>query len=141
MTKPYIQQLIINVTMVKKAKDTTGITIISVIGILLSLLGIIGGLIVVGVGSFGVGLMAMMGYGQIVSKLMIALGVVSLIVSVAGLVGFIFLSQMKKIGWQIVMAVSIFNIITAMAMFSIFSVLVWGVIAYYVYPKKDQFKK
>jgi hypothetical protein len=132
----------------------TGVLIISILGILVSVFSILGALLIIGLGSF----MAGGGFGDIgnftmegiefiipiedVGTMFMILGIIPLILGILGLVAYILLLKMKKVGWYLVTVIGIISVIMAVLTFSITSIVtivIWIIILAYLVTKRQLF--
>ncbi len=142
------------------SKRTTGITVISSLGILSAVMALLLGAISLGVGAFiGIGSDILpMGPENITAPagvegigfLLNIMGFVYIIIGVVGLVGFYLLLKMKKIGWIIIILIGFLQVASfLMSFLSSFNILeiiyntpvivLWIVIIVYLYMKRKLF--
>lgn len=108
-----------------------GVTIICILGIIAALLAIAGG-----AGALMLG-------GLLGIDLVMGLSLVSLVVAIITLISLIWLWQMKKMGWTLVMILEIISLIIMIAGFSLMntaSIVIALIIVVYLYTKRTLFK-
>ncbi len=122
------------------AERPTGVTVICVLGFILSILLLLGGIAALGVGAVAGGTL-----GSTVGALFGVLGVIVLIIGVVGLVAFWLLLKMKKIGWILVTVIGILSIITNLISVinagAVVGIVLWLIIILYLYKKRALFTK
>lgn len=129
---------------INMANRPTGVTVISIVGFILSILGIIGGIMLIGILSLGSGLL-LPGLEEAGLSLtfFMALAAVSVILGLVGLAAFYYLLKMRKIGWTLVTVIGVISIIVSIASFNIgniVSIIIWAIIIAYLWTKKGLFK-
>lgn len=131
----------------------TGVLIISILGILVSVFAILGSLAMIGFGGFlasgggdffnFTGSFDGMPLGiEDAGTLLIILGVIPLALGIFGLIGYILLLKMKKIGWYLVTAIGIITIIMGVLTFTIMTIVtivIWIIILAYLVTKRQLF--
>ncbi len=121
-------------------------TIVAILGIILSILTILGGVVFLGLG----GLVAVAGAGATMDAALIAglsgmvmvFGVAFLVIGIISLIGFIMLLKMKKIGWILVTIFGIISIIMSLIsnpIGNIISIVITAIIIIYLYTKRQLF--
>ena len=121
------------------AQRPLGVTVICILGFLGAILGIVGGLGLIVVGSFFSG--AVM--GAVPGFLAGMLGVFGGVLIVLGIISFVviyWLWQMKKIGWTLTLIIEIIGILLNLASFNIIGLVIPVIIVVYLLLKKDLFK-
>jgi len=121
------------------AERPLGVTIICILGFLGAIGTILGGIAALGFGMVWGATAAgteMAGF----EGLFAILGGAFLIIGIALLISLIWLWQMKKIGWTIVMILEIIGIILALVQMQIINLIIPVIIVAYLWMKKDLFK-
>ena len=67
-------------------------------------------------------------------------GIIVLIIGIATLIALVWLWQMKKIGWTIIMVLEIISIIMAIVQMQMVNLIIPLIIIIYLWTKKDLFK-
>lgn len=127
------------------SKRPTGVTIISILGFLLSLMMLITGVAAIGFSSFfgsaAEQTIGVSGFGSV----FIVLGIIMLIVGIVGIIAFYLLWKMKKSGMMLVMIVGVLSIISSVLQMKTISasglvgIILWIIILVYLFKKKDMF--
>lgn len=124
----------------------SGITIICIIGFLFSFFILFLGILSV---SFiemfsGMQIPVLQIIGQETGFLLTILGVLFIIISLTGFAAFYLLLKMKKIGWIMVSIIGVIFIVQSLISFTLINILIiaiWVLILYYLYRKRELFKK
>ncbi len=119
-----------------------GVTVICVLGFLVSILMLIAGFALAGLSgileSLGLEAMGTSGTGIV----FIAISVIFIIIGVACLVAFYLLLKMRKIGMIAVVILGIISIISSIIQFStnqVVSIVIWLIIIFYLLVKRELF--
>ena len=137
----------------------TGVTIICILGFLLSILALLTGIVSIGLAEILGGAEFQMIFGSMVASaiseeidLFTIIGVISIIMGIVGLVAFYLLLKMKRTGWIIVTVLGVIQIavslIPSLMSFSIEGLLnlntilpiaIWVIIIGYLFAKRNLF--
>ncbi|MBU0530561.1 MAG: hypothetical protein ABIH52_02050 [Candidatus Aenigmatarchaeota archaeon] len=130
-----------------------GVTVISILGFLISLLAIIGAAFILFIGSMFSGLdptlvddVLVISFGDVGTYIMV-LGMIPLVVGIIGLIAFFLLLKMKRSGWFLVVTLGIISIITTVVSSvlvsfettGIITLVVWIIIIAYLFMKRKIF--
>ena len=114
----------------KEQPRPMGVTIISILGMIVSFLTLISSLAL------------MLISAVLFSGILMLVVLVSVISGMVGLVGFYLLFKMKKTGWIIIFAIGIISVAGSLMMFNIFNmfdIIFWVLVLAYLWTKKDLF--
>ncbi|HLD48784.1 MAG TPA: hypothetical protein VJB11_00300 [archaeon] len=131
-------------------KRPTGVTIICVLGFLISIFSLIGGIMLLGIGTLigGASFSANLGNTTISANtgglgiLFSLFAIIPLISGIIGFIAFYLLMKMKKTGFFIVIILGLISIVMGIissVMNNIISIVIWGVIIGYLLMKRKIF--
>jgi len=115
-----------------------GVTILSILGILVSLLIILSGVTLAGLSGM-VG--SAMNLGILTGNAMIV-GVIFLVLGIVDLIAYIMLFKMKRIGWLLVTVLGVISILMGIAtdvMSNVITIVITALIIIYLYTKRQLF--
>ena len=121
------------------ADRPTGVTIIAILGIIVSLLALIGGLLIVAAGGLTEGLMMQTTGIAGLGGFIMVMGAIAIILALVGFFAFYWLLKMKKAGFNLVIVIGIISIILAIPTINIISIVLWLIIIIYLYTKRSLF--
>jgi len=116
-----------------EAQRPLGVTIISILIMLGSILGIFAGIAAIVIGSISIAILPSM------TGLSLLIGLVTIVISVIQLVGVYWLWKMLKKGWTIIMIMQIVGIITSAATLNLLSIVISIIIVGYLWTKRSAF--
>lgn len=124
-------------------KRPTGVTVIVIIGFILSILILLGGIFLFAVSGVAESMGMVFGQSGLGLASTVA-GVIAIVIGIVGLLSFYWLLRMKKLGLILVMLISIYQIIDgiiglAQANVNLLIIL-WIIILVYLYTKRALFK-
>ena len=124
----------------------TGVTVVSILGIIISLLTIVGGAGLLGLGGLAasagveVGMSAALMAG--LSGMAMILGAAFLVIGIIELVAYVMLLKMKRVGWILVVLFGIITIVMGLVtnpMGNIISIVITVIIIAYLFTKRQLF--
>lgn len=121
------------------ANRPLGVTIICILGWIGSLLSILGGLALLGIGAL-LGEVMGGGVGTLLATLGPLIGVLVLVLGIVNFIVLYWLWQMKKQGWTWTMVLEVISLILSLAQMNIIGMIIPGIVVVYLWMKKDLFK-